>query len=370
MPDRLTACSAKHFYRRNAGTASSANFVPFSTFPLELNVPNILIADDNPVDLKLMQGLLKKQKDWHVDTVTSGHAAIAWIQRQMPDSKLQSHGQQTTATPPRRPSILVTDLQMPNMDGIELVREVKRTDPGLPILLITSSQNMDVAEAALRAGATSFSPKHSLATDLVGTITQVLDVAQRMRYTHSETFCAVPEHQAFVLNNEASLIGPTIENLQNGLPKWSQADRLQIGMAVEEALTNAMHHGNLEVSSELRDGDTEAGYYQAIAQRKDLAQFRRRKVRVEAEYSDDHICIQISDQGAGFNPKSVPDPRLHENLDRVSGRGLLLIRSFMDQVAHNAAGNQITMTKLRKADGGQDTGLKDSAASSPSSRIP
>jgi CheY-like chemotaxis protein len=167
----------------------------------------------------------------------------------MPDSKLQSHGQQTTATPPRRPSILVTDLQMPNMDGIELVREVKRTDPGLPILLITSSQNMDVAEAALRAGATSFSPKHSLATDLVGTITQVLDVAQRMRYTHSETFCAVPEHQAFVLNNEASLIGPTIENLQNGLPKWSQADRLQIGMAVEEALTNAMHHGNLEVSS-------------------------------------------------------------------------------------------------------------------------
>lgn len=280
-----------------------------------------------------------QQPHWHVDEVNSATAAI---------EKIRCGVDQGSSDKP--PAILVTDLQMPNMDGIELVGQVKQIAPLLPILLITDSDNRDVAMAALRAGATSFSPKRFLAADLVDTITQVLEVAQRMRYTHSEKFCAVPNHQAFVLENEASLIGPMIENLQSGLPKWSHRDRLQIAMAVEEALTNAMHHGNLEVSSKLREGDNDQGYYRAIAQRKELPAFRGRKVRVEAEYSDDHICIQISDQGRGFDPGAVPDPRSKENLSQISGRGLLLIRSFMDQVAHNAAGNQITMTKLRKSD--------------------
>lgn len=302
---------------------------------------NILIADDNPVDRALLKGILKNQAppQWHVEAVSSAQQAIERVRQGVDLASSQQ--------PVRRPAILATDLQMPGIDGLELIAQVKKIDPELPILLITNNDNVDIAMSALRAGATSFSPKSSLATDLVTTIKQVLEVAQRMRYTHSQSFCAVPDHQAFVLDNESSLIGPTIENLQSGLPRWSHSDRLQIGMAIEEALTNAMHHGNLEVCSKLREGDTDREYYQTIAERKQLVKFRARKVRVEAEYSDEHICIQISDEGAGFDPASVPDPRLSENLDRVSGRGLLLIRSFMDQVAHNAVGNQITMTKMR-----------------------
>lgn len=300
---------------------------------------NILIADDNPVDRAFLKGILASQTSWHVDLVDSAEAAIEKVKRGV---------NALDAVKSQRPAILVTDLQMPGIDGLELIARIKAIDPALPILLITSTDNVQIAVSALRAGATSFSPKHSLATDLVTTITQVLEVAQRMQYTHSASFCAVPDHQAFILDNDSALIGPTIENLQNGLPRWSNSDRLQIGMAIEEALTNAMHHGNLEVCSKLREGDSEQDYYQAIAQRKQMSDFRCRKVRVEAEYSDDHICIQISDQGTGFDPASVPDPRTAENLNRVSGRGLLLIRSFMDQVSHNAVGNQITMTKLRK----------------------
>ena len=298
----------------------------------------ILIADDNPVDRALIEGILKNQTQWQVEAVESGSAAAERVK--MGVDALSGAAEQ-------RPSVLVTDLLMPGLDGLELISQIKKIDPALPIILITNSDNQEIAMSALRAGATSFSPKQSLAADLVTTINQVLEVAQRMQYTHSESFCAVPQHQAFVLENESSLIGPTIENLQNGLPRWSDSDRLQIGMAIEEALTNAMHHGNLEVCSKLRDGDSDQDYYETIAQRKKMMDFRSRKVRVEAEYSDDHICIQISDEGCGFDPKAVPDPRCQENLDRVSGRGLLLIRSFMDQVAHNAVGNQITMTKLR-----------------------
>ena len=290
---------------------------------------NILIVDDSPVDLLLVASLVARNPQWHTHPVSSAKEAISVIENETPD-------------------LLITDLQMPEINGIELVQHVKKIAPGLPVLLVTHSDNADMALEALRAGATSYSPKQSLAQDLPVTIAQVLDVAHRMQYTHDQSFCPAPAHQLFVLDNESKLIGPTIENLQNHLPSWSDRDRLQIGMAIEEAITNAMHHGNLEVGSDLREGATEQLYYQKLMERKQEPEYYNRKVRVEAEFSDKHICIQISDEGPGFDPAVIADPRNEENLQRVSGRGLFLIRTFMNQVAHNATGNQITMTKLRQ----------------------
>jgi anti-sigma regulatory factor (Ser/Thr protein kinase) len=120
-------------------------------------------------------------------------------------------------------------------------------------------------------------------------------------------------------------------------------------MALDEALVNAMHHGNLEVDSSLKEDDCDQ-YNELVRQRREEEPYCHRRVRVEAEFSQQHVCVQISDEGPGFNPSDVPDPCAEVNLHRVCGRGLFLIRSFMDQIAHNQCGNQITMTRLRKED--------------------
>jgi anti-sigma regulatory factor (Ser/Thr protein kinase) len=237
---------------------------------------------------------------------------------------------------------------MPEVDGLELVRSVRKSYPQIPVVLITSYGSEQIAIEALRSGATNFSPKSSLQTDLVRTVDQVLELSKRMRYQRAPSVHPPSKQIAFVLENELSLIGPTIEHLQENLPSWSDRDRLQIGMALDEALVNAMHHGNLEVESSLREGDNDQEYYDTIRERKDCSPFCHRRVRIEAEFSDHHICVQISDDGSGFDPELVPDPTAEENLHRASGRGLFLIRSFMDQVAYNKVGNQITMTKLRQ----------------------
>ena len=289
---------------------------------------NILIVDSNAADRLLVSSIVEKTPGWNPHSVASAQEALRSIEQAVPD-------------------LVITDVQMPDMNGVELVVEVRKRCPTVPVLLVTHLENAEMAMEALRVGATSFSPKESLQKDLPTTVAQVLEVAHRMHYTHDPTFCPLPGHRMFVLDNESSLIGPTIENLQGHLPTWSDRDRLQIGMAIEEAITNAMHHGNLEVDSVLREGETEQRYYEAINRRKQEPGYYNRKVRIEAEFSDQHICIQISDEGPGFEPESIPDPRDPENLHRVSGRGLLLIRTFMDQVVHNALGNQITMTKLR-----------------------
>lgn len=297
----------------------------------------ILIVEDSSVDRMLIGGLLAKetkaaQNEWVVEFSVDGIEALERIN--------------DLAKPPI--DIIVTDLQMPRLDGLGLVKEVRQLKPQLPVILITSHGSEEIAVQALRAGATNYSPKSMLRIDLVRTIRQVLEMASFMRYEHDTTQLPAPKQIAFVLENDSSLIGPTIEHMQENLPGWTDRDRWQFAMAMDEALVNAMHHGNLEVDSKLRDSDNDSEYYDEIQSRKARPPFCHRRVRVEAEFSEQHVCVQISDDGDGFDPSSIGDPTAEENLHKTSGRGLFLIRSFMDQVAHNRTGNQITMTKIRK----------------------
>ncbi len=289
----------------------------------------LLVEDDSSVRDRVAQSL--GRPEWELEFAVTNTQAVEWIALSAPD-------------------VVITGLNPPDVNGLELVRQIRSHSFTTPIILMTSGGSEPMAVEALKEGATSFSPVESIETDLASTVQKVLDVARRMRYTHDVRLLPRPGQVAFVLENEISLIGPLIEHLQSRLPGWSDRDRLQIGMAMDEALINAMHHGNLEVSSELREAGEGDGseYYNLARERKDKEPFCDRRVRLEAEFSDQHICVQISDDGPGFNPKTVADPTSEENVRKVCGRGLFLIRSFMDQVVHNMTGNQITMVKLRR----------------------
>ena len=287
----------------------------------------ILIVDDNPVDRTLVASLLNQESEWEVFQATDGANALVQI-------------------PQLQPDLVVTDMQMPYVDGLQLVQQIRQDHARIPVVLITSYGSERTAVEALKHGAASYSPKSELPRDLVRTVRQVLELSAHVNAERVPTNQPVPTNLAFVLDNDVSLIGPLIEHLQGCMPPWSERDRLQIGMALDEALTNAMHHGNLEIPGQLRDGD-DGAYYEMTRTRRCQPPFCERRVRVQAEFSDQHLCVQISDEGPGFDPHSVADPTDERNIANIGGRGLFLIRAFMDQVVHNQAGNQITMIKFR-----------------------
>ena len=97
-------------------------------------------------------------------------------------------------------------------------------------------------------------------------------------------------------------------------------DEFSIRLALEEALTNAMKHGN-QMQPE-------------------------KKVFVKSTIDGSTVTIEITDEGDGFSPDAVPDPTADENLGRPSGRGVLLINSFMDVVSYNEKGNGVVMSKV------------------------
>jgi anti-sigma regulatory factor (Ser/Thr protein kinase) len=70
-------------------------------------------------------------------------------------------------------------------------------------------------------------------------------------------------------------------------------------------------------------------------------------VHVTERITDKAVVYVVRDEGNGFDVSSVPDPTNSQNLLRASGRGLMLIRTFMDEVLFNDTGNEIIMVKRR-----------------------
>lgn len=295
---------------------------------------HILVVDDSAVDRRLVGAILGKVEDWTVSYAENGRQALELIQ----------------SSPV---NVVVTDLQMPEMDGLELVKAMAASFPSIPIVLVTSNGNEKIAIEALKAGASSYSPKQALKEDLVPTVRTVLALAIEQERKERVLKRRVSHTEQFELENDPSLIGPLVEYLQMQLIGWEESDRLRIGIALDETLVNAMYHGNLEVGSDLRQDD-EREYYKAIETRAKIAPYNERILRVKGEYGVDWMRVTVEDEGPGFDPSSLPDPTDPENLERVSGRGLLLIRTFMDEVTFSERGNRISLYKKRVSESADD----------------
>jgi anti-sigma regulatory factor (Ser/Thr protein kinase) len=123
-----------------------------------------------------------------------------------------------------------------------------------------------------------------------------------------------------------------------------RTERIRVGIALHETLVNAIQHGNLELSSDLRQEDEQV-FRDLGEERRRQSPYRDRRVRVRATLSRSEAVYVVEDEGPGFDPATVPDPTDPANLERVGGRGLMLIRTFMDEVEHNEKGNRITLRK-------------------------
>src|SRR5690606_11883616 len=141
--------------------------------------------------------------------------------------------------------------------------------PLLPVILMTAEGNEEIAVKALQEGAASYVPKRNLVQELAEIVEGVLSAAWEARTQVRLMSRLQKNEQEFVLDNELSLIRSLVSYLRQTLHNLRfphETDHLRIGVALEEALLNAYYHGNLEVSSDLRDIDHKA-YYDLARQR-------------------------------------------------------------------------------------------------------
>ena len=303
---------------------------------------HILVVDDSPTQLRQIQFLLEKE-GFVVQSAMDGIQAIASIKETMP-------------------LLVVTDLQMPEMNGLELVASLKESIPSLPVILTTSQGSEEIASQALKEGAASYVPKRELNDTLIPVLQQVMAVNKATKAVPQVAQNAVESNITLEVTNDESQIPDIISRLELlmvELDLFDEGERMQIAMALDEALLNAMIHGNLEVSSELRQSDNGTPYVNMIAERKEQSPYRDRKVTIKLEATSEEITFTIRDDGPGFDAAALRDPTDPENIERAGGRGLLLINAFMDEVSHNEVGNEIRMLKRKVTGDGEETDASD-----------
>ncbi len=289
----------------------------------------ILVVDDEPIDRELARRCLKAyDEELELRFACEGVEALEMMASDAPD-------------------VVLTDLRMPEMDGLALVEHIQQEHPLVPVILMTARGSEQIAVKALEAGAASYVPKEELRAELAETIEQVLELAESRRSREQILRFLGARKTHFSLINDIHLITPLVAYFQGSLERLgfgNEGVRTQIGMALMEAVANAMVRGNLEVGSELRATDRN-GYDALMAERAGQEPYASRMVTCTATESTESVTYHIEDEGPGFNPDDVPDPTAAENLLAVSGRGIMLMRTFMDTVEFSERGNAVTMIK-------------------------
>lgn len=289
----------------------------------------VLIVDDNPMDRRFA-GACIEEAGMSATYAEHGQDALERIGEDAPD-------------------VVLTDLDMPEMDGLALVRMLHQQDPTLPVILMTAKGSEDIATEALKAGAASYVPKRDFRQGILDALQIVTDASQARQKRQAVFQYMAESSSKFVLRNNHEATSALVGFFQEALRQMDicpEGDLVRVGTALSEAMVNAIDHGNLELSSKLRDGENSNAYHNLGEKRRQQEPYCNRKVYVACQVTPDEAVFSIRDEGPGFDPSTLPDPYDPANLMRPHGRGLMLIRTFMDKVTFSESGNEIRLHKF------------------------
>jgi len=232
--------------------------------------------------------------------------------------------------------LLLTDINMPEMGGEELLRAIKQRSPQLPVIVLTARSDPDIITECFKHDAFRYLVKPFTRDDLLQVVKAALNEASRRSPGESGRVRV----QAPADEKEPGWVELTAPNRQEYLDRFQDfCDRLidsrlddrakhELKIAVQELGQNAIEWGN-KLDEE-------------------------RTIRLSYKLEADRIKIRIADEGHGFNPNHVPDPtvdpiKMIENREadgkRPGGFGIHLARKVMDIVNYNERGNIVTMEK-------------------------
>lgn len=295
-------------------------------------MPTVLVVDDSATDRGLAGGLLAKDDDTNVTFATNGRDALTLLQSELPD-------------------VVVSDLQMPEMNGLELVEAMRQNYPSIPVILMTARGSEEIASEALRKGAAGYVPKVALGQNLRPAVRRLIADAEADRLHSRLMHSLVIDECVFHLHNDPELFDPLVAHVQEMLrclPLGDEAERLRVSVALRHALWIAHAHGNLEVPIAL-DMDDDA-FLAAVGGRGSSEPYRDRQLTVRVSVSRDEFVATLSHEGAAIDLSNLPE-NLHEEAADHSWLGrFVLLSSVMDDLSWEEDGRVIRLLRQAVAD--------------------
>lgn len=285
----------------------------------------VLVVDDTAVDRRLAGGLLENAPDLNVCYAQNGNEALIQIGNELPD-------------------LVLTDLQMPDLDGLQLVNSINDRYPDVPVVLMTAHGSEVIAAQALASGAASYVPKSDLADNLVETVMHILAMSESDARYKKLMRSAKKVDFEFELDNDLRVIDPLVDLIQQVVASqdlFDSTERVRMCVAIEHALQNAMIRGNLEIARE----EFPVVNANLVEERASDARFKDRKVFFQFVIAGGVCDFTVRDDGNGFDVSEIPSADDPEAFKDGIGRGLVLIQAFMKDVEFAEGGREVRMKK-------------------------
>lgn len=315
--------------------------------------PCVLFVDDESEACALFQRYF--EKEFQVLTASNGSQALSLLKRQ---EEIQ---------------VVISDLRMPHVNGLELLRDSKEMSPGRGFIIVSGEGDREEIAHAYRMGARNFLRKPyplSMLAQLIREECQRYSMF-RSEQAHRQQERSVTEwiegvqNMRFLMPPNMSWVHPLTFYLMgimesNGL--CSLPSCLDVALSVSEIFANSVEHGCLRMLGEdkvILKAQGEDVFAAELQRREQAQRNSSERVIITATIQPEYAQISVEDPGPGFNYQSLPDPEDPENLFLSSGRGLMLAHTFLSDLRFEAPGNKVIMCIHRK-----------NPKTSPSSRKP
>lgn len=298
----------------------------------EIGCMQILIVDDQPPVLNLLRELLEMH-NYKVLTATDGVMAMD-IYREC------------------RPSFTLTDISMPNMSGLELLRQIKSINAEAVVMVMTGAGSESYAVEALRGGAVNYFNKPLDINDLITTLNRYRNLAMGYDYESYAGDLLQSEHLSLQVSNDLNMVNSAVQMIVNHCRAIFHLDEIfTLRFGLYEMMVNAVEHGNLGITFDEKSRALEANRLtELMEERVKIPEINQRRVHVDCQISSRELYCKIRDEGNGFDHStytSVDDPAsMFEAMGAsLHGRGIMLTRLQFDDVRFNAKGNEVRILK-------------------------
>jgi DNA-binding response OmpR family regulator len=289
--------------------------------------PLALIVDD-AADIRLTLSALAKRHGYEVVEAENGLLGLELAKQ-------------------RRPDLILLDIEMPEMDGLTLLGEIREYDASVAVVIISSSNDEEKLEEALELGAINFVHKPFDHKELDFVLDQVYRTTEEAADVRQVMSLLTGRSTSLTMPSDPRLLSKVVaylaRELCNQYPSY-EFPLTEIKLALYEALANALEHGNLEITYAEKTAAMESsqGIHGLIAERLEDPRFASRQIHITVSYEADQAIYAVRDEGPGFDPKPVIERGVADT-SALHGRGITLIRHYMDDTSWNETGNEIRM---------------------------
>jgi DNA-binding response OmpR family regulator len=248
-----------------------------------------------------------------------------------------------------RPDLVITDIQMPHMDGFELLEAIRAKDENVIVVIITGEGSEQSATKALHLGANNYLHKPITDKQLLQLLRKYATLISEREVGHEMERMVASNTLDMQVDNRIEITTRVAQFLVDAcMSTFSEKQRLDITLGLDELLTNAIEHGNLgikqtEKEEALYQSD---GLHKLHTERLSNPKLADRRITIHAEFKRGRYCEwTIADEGDGFDWEDVPDPLSEEAITKPSGRGIFLSRMIFDHVEYRGKGNTVFVRK-------------------------